>query len=1080
MSTQLVTNQEALVEDVINNILPKSDSADFLVGYFYFSGFERLYLELKDKKLRILVGMDIEKGIRNKVKEFELLEAVNTSRGDIRDKFYRSFIEICNDTDFFDSRERIEAFEVYIGKIKDGSLEIRKTFEPNHAKLYLFQYNDYVNERGNNPGAMITGSSNLTYSGMAGRQEVNVVMRGKDDYLKGRAIFDTLWEKAVNIASADNWPDFEKQLIEKVWINNLYPPFLMYVRVLDELFSKKKEKNIRYPAEITGDSFYNLKYQMDAVDSAVSIIKKHGGVIISDVVGLGKSIVASVVANNMGLHTVIIAPPHLKDQWITYEYEFRFNARIYSSGNIKKALENHEDDRKEKLIIIDEAHKYRNEATESYGLLHRLCQGNKVILLTATPFNNRPQDIFSMIKLFQVPAKSTLQVVENLILEFKKLIKEYKDILKIQRDQSQPEEKIDELIKKLANEIRNILSPLLIRRTRLDLMEIDGYRRDLERQNISFPRVLDPIDSEYDLGDLSELYVDTLEKIAPKDEASGFRGTRYKPVVYLKDFQKYKDRISREFGEEQLFKQAQINVARFMRRLLVSRYESSVYAFGKTLDYMIESTKIMIRWFDEAKQVPIFKKGYIPDVANVVPDDDSMFGDELWDDIIERNILVLRNKGYEFIPANELKVSFKKDMLKDLELLEGIRDRWFNGPHQTDPKLEHFVAILNRKLRNEPHRKLVVFSSYADTANYLFEKLDGQFKVFKYSSADASDANKKIIKQNFDASWKIQTDEFDILIATDAISEGYNLHRAGAIFNYDIPYNPTRVIQRVGRINRINKKVFDELYIYNFFPTTIGEKEVGIKRISTLKKAMIDALLGEDTKILTSDEELESYFTEEIRKQMANQEELSWDTPYIKLLDQLKSEQEDVVDAARKIPTRARVRRSEQKNVSGVLLFGRKGEDHLFKYGDNTGKIITVPANEALEFFQAQPGEEPNPVSPGFEPIYQNVKKHLFHRKTQVPVDKGKREARDKIRVILNLLPNSRDYLEDLNTVVSALDGLPERFLRMIRGISADNLEEDFEEFKQAVPHQYLINIIDKARKVEEGEEFLILSEELI
>jgi superfamily II DNA/RNA helicase len=150
-------------------------------------------------------------------------------------------------------------------------------------------------------------------------------------------------------------------------------------------------------------------------------------------------------------------------------------------------------------------------------------------------------------------------------------------------------------------------------------------------------------------------------------------------------------------------------------------------------------------------------------------------------------------------------------------------------------------------------------------------------RVFKYTGSDATLENKRIIKENFDAGWPTQKDDYDMLIATDAISEGYNLHRAGAIFNYDIPYNPTRVIQRVGRINRINKKMFDQLYIYNFFPSAIGEQEVGTKSISTLKKAMIDALLGEDTRVLTADEELNSYFTRKMREEMAGVEELSWD-----------------------------------------------------------------------------------------------------------------------------------------------------------------------------------------------------------
>ncbi|GAG03554.1 unnamed protein product, partial [marine sediment metagenome] len=265
----------------------------------------------------------------------------------------------------------------------------------------------------------------------------------------------------------------------------------------------------------------------------------------------------------------------------------------------------------EKLIIIDEAHKYRNENTETYAKLHQLCQGNKIILLTATPFNNRPQDIFSMIKLFQIPAKSTIQSAENLTVQFKQLIKEYKNIQKSQKEQIESPEVIKKRIRSLANQIRDILFPLLIRRTRLDLEAIDEYNEDLKSQGIVFPEVADPISLEYNLGELSNLYLGTLEKIAPEDEEKGFIGARYKPVIYLKDFEKYRKRITDEFGDEHLFKQSQINIAKFMRRLLVARFESSIYAFKKTLDYMIKSSEIVLDWFENANMVPVFKKGYI-------------------------------------------------------------------------------------------------------------------------------------------------------------------------------------------------------------------------------------------------------------------------------------------------------------------------------------------------------------------------------------------------------------------------------------------------------------------------------------
>ncbi len=1074
-----ITNQDVLLEEVINNMIPASKNLYFLVGFFYFSGFEKLYKNLLDKNLKILVGMEIEQDILNKTKEFELIEKVNLARGEARNNFYRSLVRLFNNTDFFDCKEKQEAFRVYLNKINDGSLEIRKTKKPNHAKLYLFEYTEQNSKTSNSPGISITGSSNLSRPGLKGQQELNVILRDPRDFEEGRDVFDQLWKDSIPIADISNKDDFFNEVVEKIWVDKLYKPYFFYVRVLDELFSKKTDRRLRYPSEISNERYFNLKYQVDAIDSAISKIEQHGGVIISDVVGLGKSIVASVVSYNLGLKTIIVAPPHLIDQWETYRWDFDFNARVYSSGKIETAVEENKDNQ-DLLIIIDEAHKYRNENTITYAQLHRLCQGNKVILLTATPFSNRPQDIFSMIKLFQIPAKSTIQTVENLSIEFKRLIIEYKKIQESQKKKTDPPDVIKKRIKDLADEIRNILTPLIIRRTRLDLMALEPYREDLKARGIAFPKVLDPIPLSYDMGNLSRLYLDTLEKIAPDDEEKGFLGARYKPVVYLKDFKKYRERITREFGEEQLFSQSQRNIAKFMRRLLVARFESSIFAFKQSLEQMIESAKIMIKWFDDAGLVPIFKKGYIPDVESLKEDISGDLSEEFSEMIFENNIEKLRQKGFEFIPANELKLAFKKDIEKDITLLESIKDRWFKHGITHDPKLSHFKTTVKDKIEKDPQRKLIIFTSYADTANYLYEHLKDTTRVFKYTGSDATRENKRIIKENFDAGWPLQKNDFDILVATDAISEGYNLHRAGAIFNYDIPFNPTRVIQRVGRINRINKKVFEELYIYNFFPTDIGEEEVGIKRISTLKKAMIDALLGEDTRVLTSDEELDSYFARKFRQGMEEQEELSWDTRHLNLLQHLEKAAPDVIEKAQKIPTRSRIRRSVPKDLKGVMVFGRKGSDYVFKHGIDSTAVDTISTRDALDYFEAEVSEEPRKVSAAFEDIYQVVKADLFTKKSRVPFDKGRREATNKLLLIEKKLPHKKDYIEDLIFVIQKLDALPERFARMIRSLSLNKLDREFNDLEKAIPHRYLINIVDKARKVEEGEECLIFAEELI
>jgi superfamily II DNA or RNA helicase len=1081
MTTQFITNQQKLLSDVVNNILPTSKNLYFLVGYFYFSGFEEIYKNVADKDLKVLAGLEIQHAIANKIKEFEIIHEVKASRGALRENFNKSLIQLFNDTDFFDSPEKREAFRIFLEKIKDGTLEIRKTLQPNHAKLYIFENKEEHSQGGEFPGTVITGSSNLTRSGLRDRFEINVISRDSINYKEAYTIFKQLWDEAVVIVDKNNVSDFLYNVIERIWVDKLPKPFLMYVRVLEEYFSLGEHDHLRLPGEITRDKFVNLKYQIDAIRKAIDIIHRHNGVIIADVVGLGKSIIASAIAHNLNLRTVVITPPHLRDQWEDYCFDFDYTAKIYTSGRIEKAVEEN-DESEQKLIIIDEAHKYRNELTADYSSLHRLCQRNKVVLLSATPFNNRPQDVFSMVKLFQLPTRSTIQTVDNLSFQFKKLVAEYKQIGKIQRAKKESLSTTAVRIKNVADEIRNILSPLVIRRSRLDLEAIEEYWSDLKSQNISFPKVNEPELLDYDLGHLSGLYEETLEKIAPDDEGeSGFLGARYKPTSYIKDFEKYRKEIAEEMGvDENLLKQSQVNLADFMKRLLVRRFESSIFAFRSTLESIINSSKVVLDWYERLGKVPIYKKGQIPDVDSLLEATGEDLDEELTEAVLDEQLSGYIEKGLWFIDKKEIRKQFAEDIKKDIELLTEIHKTWFEDGVPEDPKLEHFAEILNTKLKEQPNRKIVVFSEFADTANYIYENIKDKFRLFKYTAKDATKTNKETIRQNFDAGYKVQVNDFDVLIATDAISEGFNLHRAGIVFNYDIPYNPTRVIQRVGRINRINKKVFDELFIYNFFPTATGERETHVKQISTLKIAMVHALFGEDTKVLTKDEELQSFFAEQFNRAISDQEELSPEAKYENYIRKLRASSPKIIEEALALPKRCRICRSIPRDRHGVLVFGKKGEEYAFKFGSKTQTPVNLPVAEALALFEAEITENPKPTTDAFEPVYEEVKDKLFSRKTEVAMDRGKQDTINKVEALKSKFPEKRDYLEDLLYVVKELDALPERFARFIRLVELKNLQEQVEQLQQQVPHSYLSSIIERERQIEEGKESLILSEELL
>lgn len=1082
IQNSFLTNKEKLLSDIINGILPKSNSLDVLVGYFYFSGYKLISEKLIDKHVRILVGLDIDTKISKAIKELDMLADYNKSRSQLKDDFYKHFVRLFNETDFLDCQPKLESFRLFYNKIKEGSLEIRKTDEPCHAKMYIFDYREEINEGGEDPGSVITGSSNLSYEGLAGRVEINARFNDKSSYIDAKAIFNELWEKSIVIADKDHIDEFDTKVIDRIWFEKHYSPYKLYLRVLKEYFSIPTTENLLSPYDITDGKFSNLKYQTDAVQMAINAIKNHNGVIVADVVGLGKSIIASTVARNLRLRALVVCPPHLEEQWQNYRDDFGFTASIYTTGKLEEALKYYERIVKadeQYLIIVDEAHRYRNEYTIDYTILHQLCSGNKVMLLTATPFNNRPDDIYAMLKLFQIPTKSTLKTVDNLGAKFKDLIVTYKQLQKDQRDGKITDIEVSKEAGRIANEIRSIISPLVIRRSRIDLKEIPEYAEDLKQQNIQLVIPNDPVELDYDLSSLKDLYLETLDRISENDKkkADGkyrFKAARYSPVLYLRE--DLKEELSKLLEEKtgvelNLLFGRQANVAKFMRRLLVRRFESSEYAFRMSLEYMINSSNQILKWIENKKKMPVYKKGNLPDVDDFYKTDDD--GNELITETYEK----YEQRGFFEIDMKYIKDSFVEDIKADMALLLEIQKKWFGkeGEIKTDPKLESFKAILQSQLNKEPKRKIIVFTEFADTADYLGKELQNYgLPVFKYTSADASQGNKGVINANFNAGEKkeYQKDDYKILIATDAISEGYNLHRAGTVINYDIPYNPTRIIQRIGRINRINKKVFDELYIYNYFPTDVGESEARIKEISTLKMAMIHAIMGEDTKVLTKDEEIQSYFLEQYRKEMAKSEEVSWDVKYQKILNAAKGT--EVFEEAMQLPHRARTGRSTEKPRSGVLMFGKKGNDFVFKLGNSEGLVIQLTAEEAIGLFEADMSEKPATLSDSFEPAYQVTKSHLFSSDVKDKNEKARLEAMQKVKVMLNRKALPTDYLKDLMKVIQndGLSGYELRFINKLKPADYNKLPDQIDEY-------YINRIIETYNHVDDGEESIILAEEL-
>jgi len=426
MPSTFITNAEnqPTLKSRINQLASVSEELKFLVGFFYFSGIDELYQGLVNNDhviLKVLIGLNTDK-INNQLVEIAINEP-SASANQITDRLFNNIRLSLNGEDF-DTQVFYERIGLFIQMIRDNRLQIRKTRDPNHAKLYIFIDRDNLFRE----CTYITGSSNLTRTGLSGRAEFNVEI---SDYGANEAgeYFNSLWEDAITITEDDETKTRLINLLEKETLTRQITPFEAYALAL------KTYLDVYNPDRALGDSvekafrdnnYIPYKYQLDAIKQALNIIEQNHGVIIADVVGLGKSVIASAVAKALGKRGMVLCPPGLMGDknktsgWSMYLEQFGLKDwEVRSSGDLEKAEKFVRATNDIEVIIVDEVHRFRNQDTQDYEHLKNICRGKKVLLLTATPFNNRPNDILALLNLFIAPKQSTITLDPNLAATFR-------------------------------------------------------------------------------------------------------------------------------------------------------------------------------------------------------------------------------------------------------------------------------------------------------------------------------------------------------------------------------------------------------------------------------------------------------------------------------------------------------------------------------------------------------------------------------------------------------------------------------------------------------------------------------------
>ncbi len=936
----------ATVLDRFRKTLKDVQFFDILVGYFRTSGFFHLYksFEIIDK-IRILVGINID------TTAFEIIES-SKSRGKLDFESHKRTKEVFSDDLASEMEHSEDTYDTEIGVkkfiefLQSGKLEIKAYPSSKiHAKVYISRFS----EEDRDYGRVITGSSNFSESGLVENLEFNVELKNSADVKYALDKFEALWKDAVDISR-----EYVETINARTWLNDSITPYELYLKFLYEYL--KEDINIDEDFEsYLPEGFLDMKYQKQAVVSAKKILDAYNGVFLSDVVGLGKTYISALLAQQLPGKILVICPPVLQDYWHDTFFEFGIRGyKVESLGKLDQIIKSGAE--RFDYIFIDEAHRFRNEVTLGYEKLHQICFGKKVILVSATPLNNTIDDIYSQLKLFQVPKKSTIPGVQNLEKFFGSLKK------RINRYQKNQPEYID-TIKLVSKEVRDkILKFVMVRRTRTEVMKY--FSEDMEKQGVSFPELDDPKRIIYtfdeETGDVFNRTITLL-----KD----FSYSRYTPLLYLKT----------PVSEFEL--QSQRNIGGFMKGILVKRLESSFHAFKNTLRRFVDSYRKFIEMYQQGT-VYISKKVNVYDFLDADNEEELL-----------KLVDLDRVQKYE---SPEFTAEFLRNLQKDLTLLENIQKLW--SDIDSDPKLEKFINELKENLILKEN-KLVVFTESKETGEYLFKKLNKHLplRVLFYSSVGGlyGDEEKSIpiardlIKENFDPKNKPQKDDINILITTDILAEGINLHRSNTVINYDLPWNPTRVLQRVGRVNRVGTK-HKVINIFNFFPTAQSDMHLGLEANIKAKIQAFHDTLGEDSKYLTEEEEISTHelFGDFIYRRLSDKktfqgedEEERSELEYLHLLRNIRDKNTSLFEKIKRLPKKARTcREIERKKEDNLVTFFRKGKLKKFFLADSSA-ARELTFFEAADLFKCDPATSKAAIPKTFYPFL-DLNKAAFDQAT--------------------------------------------------------------------------------------------------
>ena len=863
----------------LKQMLGSANRADIAVGYFFVSGFGTVADELSQLgKVRILVGRTdrqtleaVALGLQQQDALRARLNIDSTVPRSQRETFSHEAVgEIASGVSTLpqtdDSQQAVAKLRNMIGA---GFLEIRAyPKELLHAKAYLCWYDSHAE-----PGAAIVGSSNFTLAGFAGNTELNVRVTGDAEMAELSRWFDALWADSVDITESLTVE------LDRSWAIAQTPPYHVYLKAMHELYGSGLSDDPDLPLPTGPVDLAN--FQVDAVRWCLNTIDRYGGCYIGDVVGLGKTYIGAELLRQLKQsyprdgNPLIICPAGLIPMWQRVNEQYDLGAEVISQSVIAPPAGAEFDEELERYVdvetdtrgvvlsdeypyrgtvLVDEAHNFRNINRRSEGLRDYLGNGDhKVVLMSATPQNLGPRDIYRQLRFFLDETQHGLNIEPVRLEDYFRSAELWhgyrmeREEYRARRSQWRRSGRKDDephpptTPRTPRASVEEVLTPVFIRRRRRDLRELYGDTATVNGLPVRFPN---PVLSNLEYR-LDRVYA----KAGPFDELQNLlrqhQAARYRATDYLTEEAARKD-------EYRDLLRARGRIAGLIRALVLKRLESSVEAFRSTVNALIGSN----RNFREALQT-----GFVPignTATRILAGSD--FDAEGLLEVLQHEEKRRQEHGQRRATLVHSTTDFEigqwlDDLEEDFETLTGIRERIKDIGPEDDDKLHSLQRFLSRP--EVKQGKALIFSESETTINYLFEQLNpgGKHSDIARLSGSVSREGAANIVRRFSPVSNLAPpgNEIRILLATDVVSEGQNLQDCARVLNYDLHWNPVRLIQRFGRVDRIGS-THSDIYLHNMWPDLEVDEELALTDRLSNRIQMFHDLIGLDNRLLSDAE----------------------------------------------------------------------------------------------------------------------------------------------------------------------------------------------------------------------------------